>query len=178
VFLFIPAVVAQRSAPLVEMVDVMGNRLSTDAEIMAHIKVRPGDKWDEAAIHADLKTLLRLGSFDDKQTKVMIEAGRGGGINVIFEVRELPLIAEISLEGLKYVTEGEMFAELSEHVQTFRTGMPYDPTKLGAVRDYLIKYLAMRGFDRASVNFSEEGISDTSIKISLVISEIPADPLY
>jgi outer membrane protein insertion porin family len=175
--LFLPAVVAQRSAPLVETVDVLGNRRLTDEEILDHIKVRAGDKFDNAAVEADLKTLRDLGWFDKRQTKVFLEEGLRGGMNVRFMVLELPLVAEISFDGLKYVAEGDIIAELREHVPAFQKGMPYDVTTLRAVLAFVRKYLAMRGFDNATVTFAEEEISATSIKLSLIISETPAEAI-
>jgi outer membrane protein assembly factor BamA len=133
----VPAADAQKTARLIESVDVIGNRRLTDQEILFHIRVREGDKFDNDATESDLKTLLDLGWFDKGQTKVVIEEG-WSGVHVRFMVRELPLIADLSIEGLRFVTEGEIIAELREHVPSFQVRMPYDHTKLRTVRASLI----------------------------------------
>ena len=85
---------------LVESVGVIGNRRLIAAEILSSIQTRAGDPYDEEKLKRDFDAILRTRQFDKTQTRVMIEDGVRGGVRVIFEVVELPLIGEIKFEGL------------------------------------------------------------------------------
>ena len=57
---------------------------------MSHLKTRPGESYGQEQITADLQSILMLGFFDRKETRVRVEEGSRGGVNVIFELVELP----------------------------------------------------------------------------------------
>jgi hypothetical protein len=56
---------------------------------MAHLKTRPGEPYRQEQVMADLQSLLALGFLDPKETRVRVEEGIRGGINVVFELAEL-----------------------------------------------------------------------------------------
>src|SRR6185436_15723590 len=80
---------------LVEAVDITGNRRLRKDDLIYYIQTRPGDPYNESQVQHDLQTLLSLGFFDKTATRVSIEDGARGGVNVIFEVRELPIIRDL-----------------------------------------------------------------------------------
>src|SRR3954469_8836432 len=84
---------------VVESVDIQGNRRLRDEDLMYYIKTRPGDVYDPAALERDLKELLSLNFFDKTKTRVLTEEGTRGGVNVIFEVAELPIIRDLQFKG-------------------------------------------------------------------------------
>src|SRR5436305_8233079 len=81
-------VMAQNSAPLVEDVEIVGNRRLAAEELLKHIKTRAGDPYSEAQVQRDLQALVTLGVFYRQQTRVRTEVGQRGGVVVIFEVVE------------------------------------------------------------------------------------------
>src|SRR5215470_14519379 len=93
---------AQQTQPqrLVENVDVTGNRRLRKDDILYYIQTRPGDPYNEDQVNRDYQTLLSLPFFDKTRTRVLRENGARGGINIIFEVRELPIIRDLTFEGL------------------------------------------------------------------------------
>jgi TonB family protein len=74
----------------VERVEITGLRSRQSEEIMSHLKTRPGESYRQEQITADLQSILALGFFDRKETTVRVEEGSRGGVNVIFELVELP----------------------------------------------------------------------------------------
>jgi outer membrane protein assembly factor BamA len=86
---------------VVENVDIQGNRRLRDEDLLYYIKTRPGDVYDPAALERDLKELLSLNFFDKTATRVLTEDGIRGGVNVIFEVRELPIIRDLVFKGAR-----------------------------------------------------------------------------
>ncbi len=85
---------------LVEAVYVMGNRRLTSDQILSWIRTKVGNTYDGDLIETDLQVLLSKGYFDKLQTRVNTEAGVRGGIEVTFEVAELPVISEVKIIGL------------------------------------------------------------------------------
>ncbi|MDQ2746588.1 MAG: hypothetical protein M3T96_04950, partial [Acidobacteriota bacterium] len=88
-----------RQQQLIESVDIQGNRRLRDEDLLYYIKTRPGDVYSQAQIERDLKELLSLNFFDKISTRVLTEQGVRGGVNVIFEVKELPIIRDLQFEG-------------------------------------------------------------------------------
>ena len=52
-------------------------------------------------VQRDYQTLLSLTFFDKTKTSVLTETGPRGGVNVIFEVTELPIIRDLTFDGLE-----------------------------------------------------------------------------
>ena len=58
--------------------------------------------------------LLTLPFFDKTATRVFTENGPRGGVNVIFEVKELPIIRDLTFSGLKSVPESDVLKAFRE----------------------------------------------------------------
>ena len=171
---FVSNIFAQQGK-LVEALDIQGNRRLTDVELLQHIKTRPGEPFNEKQTQNDLQSLLKLGVFNTSQTRVFTEVGVRGGVNVIFEVMELPLIVELKFDGLRYLSDKEILAELREQKLTIEVGTPYDLIKLRDARRIITEYLGKRGFMDAKVTITEEEVTATTVKVSFVIDEMPND---
>jgi hypothetical protein len=73
---------------LIESVWITGLRSRGSQEIMANLKTQPGEPYNQEQVTADLQSLLALGFLDPKETRVRVEEGDRGGINVVFELVE------------------------------------------------------------------------------------------
>jgi outer membrane protein insertion porin family len=175
VILFISNVVAQQGR-IIETLDIQGNRRLTDEEILKHIKTCSGERIDEKQLQADLQSLLKLNAFDATDTRILTEEGMRGGVNVIFEVRELPIIVEIKFDGLKYATKEELLSELREHKAEIVVDSPYQPEKMNKAQQIIKNYLVKnRGLTEAKVTSWEEEVTAMKLIISFVVDEIPDD---
>src|SRR6476646_11958126 len=105
---------AQTPQQVVETVDIQCNRRLRDEDLMYYIKTRPGDVYDPAALERDLRELLSLNFFDKTATRVLTTPGVRGGVNVIFEVKELPIIRDLQFSGLKAVQESDVLKAFRE----------------------------------------------------------------
>jgi TonB family protein len=74
---------------LIERVEITGLRSRGSEEIMAHLKSRPGEPYNQEQVMADFQSLLALGFLDRLNTRVRVEEGTRGGISVVFELVEL-----------------------------------------------------------------------------------------
>ena len=181
VFLAVPAIAdpnsVENEAPapapqrVVESVDIQGNRRLRDEDLLYYIKTRTGDVYDPAALERDLKELLSLNFFDKTATRVLTEDGVRGGVNVIFEVRELPIIRDLVFSGSKAISESDILKEFREKRVGISKEAVYDPVKARAATRTLREMLAAKGYPNAKVTVQEDEVSATSVAITFNIDQ-------
>ena len=147
---------AQRSQPLVEAVDVVGNRRLTSNEILTHIKTRPGEPFSQELCEHDLNALFATGHFDKLKTRVISESGVRGGLVVIFEVVELPLVSDIKVANLRSLDEATVLQRFREKDVNLVKGMVYDPVKIATAQRILKELLEARGWPNTTITVKWE----------------------
>ncbi len=166
---------AAKSAPkaqqVVESVDIQGNRRLRDEDLLYYIKTRPGDVYDPAALERDLRELLSLNFFDKTATRVLTEEGIRGGVNVIFEVRELAIIRDLTFKGAKAIQESDILKEFREKRVGISKESVYDPVKARNATRILREMLASKGFPNATVTVQEDEVSATSIALTFNVDQ-------
>src|SRR5712664_882483 len=172
-FLLVPAPVRaqQPQQRLVEEVDIQGNRRLRKEDLLYYVQMRPGDPFNPAQAERDLQTLLALGFFDKVNARVSTEDAPRGGIRVIFEVKELPIIRDIQFEGLKSVPESDVLKTFRERRVGVSKEAIQDPVKVKNAERVLKELLAAKGHPNAVVTASIEPVSATSSAITFVINE-------
>jgi outer membrane protein insertion porin family len=156
---------------IVESVDISGNRRLRDEDLLYYIKTRPGDVYDPAALERDLKELLSLNFFDKVYTRVLTTDGARGGVNVIFEVKELPIVRDLQFTGLKAVQESDVLKAFREKRVGISKEAVYDPVKARNATRILRELLASKGFPNATVEIKEEEVSATSIALTFDVDQ-------
>ncbi len=165
---------AQQPQPqqrVVENVDIIGNRRLRKDDILYYIQTRPGDTYSEAAVQRDYETLLSLTFFDKTATRVLTENGPRGGVNIIFEVRELPIIRDLQFEGLKSVQESDVLKAFRERRVGVSKEATYDPVKTRNAMRVIRELLAEGGHPNATVEEQTDEVSATSLAVTFVINE-------
>lgn len=162
---------AQQSQRLVESVDIINNRRLRKDDILYYVQTRPGDPYNEQQVQRDLQAILALGFFDKTATRVLTEEGARGGINVIFEVKELPIIRDLQFEGLKSVPESDVLKAFRERRVGVSKESIYDPVKARVAIRVLKELLAARGHPNATVEERRDEVSATSTALTFVITE-------
>ncbi len=171
-FLHVTPVCAQTQRPkqLVEVVEVQGNLRLRDEDIFAHIKTRPGDPFSERRIQRDLQRIIELGVFDKTQTRVITGQGARGGVEIIFEVFELPLILEVTFKGLEIagIEESEVMKALRENRINLSKGEVRDPDIVRAALHVIQDLLTSRGREniRVAAHTKIDSPTDISIEFS------------
>ena len=172
---FLPARVRaqqpQQQQRVVEEVDIQGNRRLRKDDILYYVQTRAGDTYSEAQVARDLQAILSLGFFDKVGTRVYTEEAPRGGLRVIFEVHELPIIRDIQFEGLKSVAESDVLKTFRERRVGISKEAILDPVKLKNAERVLKELLAAKGHPNAVVTGSVEEVSRTSSAITFVVNE-------
>jgi outer membrane protein insertion porin family len=169
--IFTPRLVNAQGQRLVESVDITGNRRLRKDDILYYVQTRPGDPYNEQQVQRDLQAILALGFFDKTATRVLTEEGARGGINVIFEVKELPIIRDLQFEGLKSVPESDVLKAFRERRVGISKESVYDPVKARTAIRVLKELLAARGHPNATIEERRDEVSATSTALTFVINE-------
>ncbi|MDQ6960515.1 MAG: POTRA domain-containing protein, partial [Mariprofundaceae bacterium] len=86
-------------------VDVAGNRFIETASIMDKVRTKAGQKLDKRRISRDVRRLFATGFFSDiRVTGVVKDDGR----HLTYHVKENPMIASLTLDGLHAVKEKDL----------------------------------------------------------------------
>ncbi len=162
---------AQQSQRVVESVDITGNRRLRKDDILYYVQTRQGDVYNEQQVQRDLQAILALGFFDKTATRVLTEEGARGGVNIIFEVKELPIIRDLQFQGLKSVAESDVLKAFRERRVGISKESIYDPVKARNAIRVLKELLASHGHPNATIEERRDEVSATSTALTFVIDE-------
>src|SRR5256714_4911432 len=162
---------AQQPQRLVEDVDIIGNRRLRKEDILYYIQTRQGDVYNPDRVALDLQTILSLRFFDKVGTRVTTEDAPRGGVRVLFEVRELPIIRDIQFQGLKSVPESDILKAFREKRVGVSKESILDPVKVKTAERTIKEALAAKGHPNAVVSGIVETVSATSSAITFVVNE-------
>lgn len=95
--------------PLVDAIQVRGNRRIEDAAILAVIETRTGDRIDYDRLDRDLRSIFRMGFFRDVRMETQDSPS---GKVIIFSVVEKPSIGRIVFEGNKKIDDEDLRKEI------------------------------------------------------------------
>ena len=155
---------------LVETIELVGNRLLKASEIMQHFETKPGEPYDAGQVQHDLASILAMGLFDRTGTRVTLEAGVRGGVVIVFEVQELPLISELKFQGLERVAESVVIEVLLQHHIDLRKGAVCDPAKIKIAINVMKEFLEANGQTHAKVEVREELLTANNVTLTFVIT--------
>ena len=156
---------------LVESVDFQGNRRFRDDDLLYYVKTRQGDVYSPAQLELDLKKLLTLDAFDKTESKVLTTEGERGGVNVIFEVKELPVIRDLQFKGLKAVPESDILKAFREQRVKISKESVFNPVNAQRGIRVIREALASKGYPNATVTVSEEEVSATSTAVTFNVDQ-------
>lgn len=156
---------------LIENVDISGNRRLRDDDLLYYIKTRPGDTYNPQQLERDLKELLSLNFFDKVETKVLTEEGPRGGVNVIFQVKELPIIRELQFKGTKAIAESDILKEFREKRVGISKEAVFNPVNVQKAKRSIRELLAGKGYPNAEVTEEVEDVSATSVSVTFNVNQ-------
>ncbi|MEK7871445.1 MAG: outer membrane protein assembly factor BamA [Nitrospirota bacterium] len=115
-FLTVGYISAAEKEARIKSIEIKGNRRIETDTIKTRIKTREGDLFSLAAAREDLKTIFQMGYFND----VSIDSEDvEGGINLIFVVKEKPVITEVVFQGNKEIEADKLKEKVNIKVESF-----------------------------------------------------------
>ncbi|MFL6211995.1 MAG: outer membrane protein assembly factor BamA [Pyrinomonadaceae bacterium] len=156
---------------LVESVLIQGNRRNRQEDLLYYVQTRPGDPYNPAQVERDYQALLALGFFSKTESRVLTAEGPRGGVEVIFEVKELPIIRDLQFEGLHSLTESEVLKAFREKRIGVQKENILDPVKVNNAKRLIKELMAAKGHPNATVETNIESVSAGSSALTFNINE-------
>ncbi len=88
---------AQDEGATVSAIHIQGNQRVDSSTIFYYIKTEVGKPLSRSIIRKDIKQIYSLGQFTD--IRVETRPGKNGGVEVIFVVKEIPSVGEVTFTG-------------------------------------------------------------------------------
>ena len=146
-------------------VEFKGNRKIESTAISQRLKSMPGNIFTDADLSEDIKTIFKMGYFDDVKAE-LTDAPEGKVITFI--VVEKPMITEIRIKGNKALKRDDI-----ESVMTVRSRQTVNPEKLKSDMEKIKDLYDSKGFYNAEIRYdiAKEGERDVSVIVSIVEHE-------
>jgi len=141
-------------------VEIQGNLRVEKDGIRLHLKSRAGDAYDPAVVRRDVKSIYRMGFFDDVKAELS-----SNGI-LTYSVTEKPYIREINIVGNKEVSREKIDAALGIGVRTI-----LDRDKVSKGVENVKKLYREQGHLNAKVDFAISPLENNQAIIQLEIDE-------
>lgn len=140
-------------------ITVEGNDYVSDFEILNAVQTEVGDQTDQEALRSDMQSIIDLGYFSD--VNIVFENFEGG-LNVIFEVVENPVLKRIELSGY----EGLYTAAAVKNALDLQTETVLNVKKMNQNLKSFQEKMQDDGYILArykNVNISDEGVLTVEI---------------
>ena len=160
---------------LVEEIDFLGMRRTTREKIFERIKMRPGDPYNPDQVNADLQSILRGGNFDKIGTRVMMEDAPRGGVRIIFELVELPLIREVKYLNVTLEDQVAIGEGLRKYLD-LRPGAIFDPHGLLVANRIIAGFFKSKGAGNVKIENLIERPSETEAIVIFKITPVKVGP--
>ena len=169
-FTFAVAVGFAQDSSTISSVRIEGNKRIATETYLYYISLKPGDSYDESLVQVDFRRLWQTGFLDD--LKVEIEQ-TPKGIDVIFRVKERPLIKSIEYTGNKKVSTDDIQTKLKDENINIRTDQPLDSYLAKRVVNSVNKLMTEKGLQFGNTTYKIEPINDSFSKLVFVVDEGP-----
>ncbi|MBI5745641.1 MAG: outer membrane protein assembly factor BamA [Nitrospirae bacterium] len=162
-FLALRYVSAAEKETRIKSIEIKGNRRIETDTIKTRIKTREGDLFSLAAAREDLKTIFQMGYFDD----VSIDSeDTEGGINLIFAVKEKPVITEVVFQGNKEVEADKLKEKVNIKVESF-----IDNQQIKENINKIVRFYEEEGYYDARVTPVIKVLQDDKVSLIFYIVE-------
>ncbi len=158
---------------IVEEVEFRGNRRIPTDTVRLYVTTKPGDIYNEDQVQRDFQAVLAQGFFDEFGCRVFKEEGVRGGVIIVFQLRERPIIRDIQYEGLKSVQLSDVLTRFREKRISLTKDSPFDPVQVKRAEEEVKTMLSERGRPEANVKAEREDVSATTVIIVFNVDEGP-----
>ena len=148
---------------IVEKVAVAGNRRIEADAVLNRIKTKAGDIYSAKALSEDLRSVFKMGYFDD--VRVEASTGKTGRI-VTFTVKEKPTIKNIRIRGNRVFEDEEIKNSLA-----IRTGSVANDANIGRDMEQIISMYKDKNYHNVTVKYELEDIGENQADLTFNITE-------
>ncbi len=163
----VPEAYGQIEGEIVKSVEIRGNKRVDKDTIMFYIKLKKGEKYSSSKVNEDIKAIYGLGQFED----IKVEAKDfKNGIKLIYIVKEIPSIREISFVGNNKISTKKLGEKL-DFSKGIKKGSLYNKNIVKKSEKLIKKSYDEKGFFLATVRTIAKRVNKDQMDILFKISE-------
>ena len=163
IFSFIPWSVYSQELPIVNSIEIKGLKRIEESAVKSKITQRVGDPISQEKVNEDIKSIFKMGYFED--TRAEIEPFEGG-IKLIYVLKEKPTIARIEFQGNKELDDSKLGGKL-----TITTGSIADAVLIQDNANRLRAFYEEEGYWLSSIVPVTKRISPDEVGLTYQIEE-------
>jgi outer membrane protein insertion porin family len=137
-------------------------RIERDA-ILEKITAKPGQAFSAEGVRSDIEALYGMGYFDEIEFR---KEAAGGGIDLVIEFKERPVVNDVTFEGNEKVTTSDL-----EEVIKVKKWSILDINKIQQDVDLIQKHYEEKGFYLAKVSYEVRPSSDGEVKLVYKVAD-------
>ncbi len=150
-------------AEVIASIAPTGNIKIDSGAILQRIKTKPGDTYDPETLREDLKSIFKLGYFDDIRIEVV---QKPEGKAVTFRITEKPVIRSIYYSGIDELKESTV-----KEVVTLREQSILNPAQIKRTADAIQLLYKTKGYYNTTVTPEITFPTEDSAEVEFVIDE-------
>jgi outer membrane protein insertion porin family len=150
--------------PSIVRVGIDGNLRVEEDAIRVHLRSQPGQPFDQEAIDRDIRAVYAMGFFD----QVDADVNRVGEnrVEVVFRVKERPLVRNVKVEGTKKLKREEVEGALKVRAHTI-----LDPEKARQGVEAAKKLYVEKGYLDAEIAYRTEPVGENEVDVFYTVDE-------
>jgi outer membrane protein insertion porin family len=150
---------------VVDRIIFLGNRRIRSDTLKARIFSREGDPYNEETLRRDFQALWNTQFFEDVKLRVEDSPDGPNHKNIIFDVKERPVIRRIRYDGIHSVSESDILDRFKERKVGLTVESQFDPTRIKKAEVVLKELLGEHGRQFAKVTPEYERIASSNAVI-------------
>jgi outer membrane protein insertion porin family len=155
----------QQAPAIIDRILFSGNRRIRADTLKARIFSREGDPYNEETLRRDFQALWNTQFFEDVKLRVEDSPDGPHHKNVIFDVKERPVIRRIRYDGIHSVSESDILDRFKERKVGLTVESSFDPTRIKKAEVVLKDLLGEHGRQFAKVTPQYERIASSNAVI-------------
>jgi len=148
----------------VDRVQFRGNRKVEDDAIRVNLLTRAGSVLDPAKVRQDLRSMWKMGFFEDIVVEGRIEPG--GGVVLTFVVKEKPSIRKVLIAG-----NNELSLDKINEVIDLQLDSILDVAKVKKNRDKIADLYVEKGYYLATVDYQIKPVNEAEVDVYFICNE-------
>jgi outer membrane protein insertion porin family len=150
---------------VVDRIIFLGNRRIRSDTLKARIFSREGDPYNEETLRRDFQALWNTQFFEDVKLRVEDSPDGANHKNIIFDVKERPVIRRIRYDGIHSISESDILDRFKEKKVGLTVESQFDPTRIKKAEVVLKDLLGEHGRQFAKVTPQYERIASSNAVI-------------
>lgn len=168
IFLFCFSIFAEEKT--ISKISIEGADRMTQDAFLALTSLRPGQTYDEGYIQKEFKRIWDSGIFEDLSVD---ENETPEGVEVLFKIKEKPLVSSVEYKGSKKLTSTSIIDKLKENKADVKTGTVLNFDTVRKAESALRFMAAEKGFPDATVTSEIQNLGKSQVAVIFHIEEGP-----